>query len=68
ETGPMGIASNLTWTGYEFLEAARDEGTWQTAKGAAAKGAGMTFAAVLAGLVALATDQVKQRLGLPPGH
>lgn len=51
----------LSWAGHEFLDAARDEGTWQRAKKkATAKGGGIVFDVLKAVLI----SEAKQHLGL----
>jgi hypothetical protein len=36
-------AVRLTWEGHEFLDAARDNGRWEKAKGAMSKVGGFVF-------------------------
>lgn len=60
--GPEGMISNLTWTGHEFAEAARDETRWKKAIGlVAAKGGAVTLDVMKELLVSL----MRATLGLP---
>lgn len=68
ETTSMGNASpnalplNLTWAGYEFLEAAKDETLWRKAKEKLVQPAGgVAFSVLIEWLKA----EAKSRLGLP---
>jgi hypothetical protein len=55
----------LTWAGHDFLDAARDEGTWHTAKEKILKpGVSWTFDLLKETLKALAKEQLA-RIGLP---
>jgi hypothetical protein len=56
-----GTISRLTWSGHEFLEAARDNTTWQKAKRAVADKAGGTPLEVIK---ALLISYASARLGL----
>ena len=61
-TSPMGIASRLTWEGYEFLDAARSDSIWTKAKQQMRdEGLGMTWGVLKDLLIALA----KRSVGLP---
>ncbi len=52
-------AKKLTWTGHEFLEAARNDTIWQRAKALMAeKGGGTSFEVMLALLIELAKRQI----------
>ena len=55
---------NITWAGYEFLEACRDEGRWKKAKAIAEKTGGMSLDVLKATLTALATQGMKTLLGM----
>jgi hypothetical protein len=57
----------LTWAGHEFLEASKDEGIWQKAKGMAKeKTGGLSFAVLQAVLVKMATDAAVAAASLLP--
>lgn len=59
---PSAIPLHLTWEGYEFLEAAKDETLWGKAKTVVIKPAGgVAFGVLLEWLKA----EAKTRLGLP---
>lgn len=59
---PSAFALNLTWDGYEFLEAAKDETVWGKAKENVIKPAGgIAFGVLLEWLKA----EAKSRLGIP---
>lgn len=63
-SGPLGLATAITWDGYEFLEASRDDARWVTAR-MAAEAAGALSLEVLKGtLIALASAAVKKAVGL----
>jgi len=49
----------ITWNGYEFLDAARDDKRWKKAKGIAEKITTVTFDILIKILTSLATDQLK---------
>ena len=55
-------AKGLTWEGCEFLDAARDNGRWEQAKGVMSKVGGFGFEIIKLLLVEL----VKAQLNLPP--
>jgi len=56
------LVSGLTWTGHDFLDAARDATIWRKAKDTVLKPtASITFDLLLQWL----KEQVKQTLGLP---
>jgi hypothetical protein len=59
---PSAVAVNLTWAGYEFLEAAKDETLWGKAKSVVIKPAGGVAFSVL---VEWLKAEAKARLGLP---
>ncbi len=63
---PEGMAQSMTWAGYEFLEASRNNEIWGKAKKAAKATGGMTLEALKGILTALATEAAKKFLGLPP--
>jgi hypothetical protein len=56
----------LTWAGHEFLEAARNDTTWNKAKGAVAGVGGMAFDVLKTVLIGYATQKANQLLGLAP--
>ncbi len=59
---------NLTWAGHDFLDAARDETVWRTAKEKVLKpGVSWTFELLKDVLKALAKQQLS-RVGLPDFH
>jgi hypothetical protein len=62
---PMGMAQSMTWEGYEFLEAGRDEQRLNKATGAAKAVGGMTLDVLKSTLVGLATAAAKKMVGLP---
>jgi hypothetical protein len=57
------VPPSLTWAGYDFLDAIRDETVWEKAKGQAAKTGG---AVTLAVLTQLATYYLMEKLGMKP--
>ncbi len=60
---PSAMPLHLTWAGYEFLEAAKDETLWGKAKEKVLKPAGgAAFGVLLEWLKA----EAKSRLGIPP--
>lgn len=59
---PSALPVNLTWEGYEFLEAAKDETLWGKAKSVVIKPAGGVAFGVL---VEWLKAEAKARLGLP---
>ena len=59
---PSALPLNLTWTGYEFLEAAKDDTVWAKAKEKVLKPAGGVALDVL---VAWLKNEAMSRLGLP---
>ena len=62
---PRAIPLSLTWAGYEFLDASRDQDRWDKAKAAARSVGGLTLDALKATLVELGSAAVKKVLGLP---
>jgi hypothetical protein len=58
-SGVYFIPQYITWGGYEFLDAARDDKRWNKAKGIAEKIASGTFDIMIKILTSLATDQLK---------
>jgi hypothetical protein len=59
---PSAMPQHLTWAGYEFLEAAKDETVWGKAKEKVIKPAGgVAFTVLLEWLKA----EAKTRLGIP---
>jgi hypothetical protein len=59
---PSALPRNLTWAGYEFLEAAKDETVWAKARERVIKPAGGVAMSVL---VDWLKAEAKTRLGLP---
>jgi len=57
---PEAMLNHLTWSGHDFLDAAREPSRWQKAKEIIAKAGGATFQIWLAVL----TDLVKKGVGL----
>jgi hypothetical protein len=54
----------ITWEGHDYLDSVRDAGVWQTTKTMIlSKGGALTFELIKA----VATQVVKQRIGLLPG-
>jgi hypothetical protein len=64
DESPQAIATSLTWDGYEFLEASRDDGTWAKAKQAAGSAGGMALDVVKSILIAIAIEAAKKKAGL----
>lgn len=69
QTGPGDPSPNaqpvcLTWAGYEFLEASRNDGVWSKAKGAANASGGMAFEVLKAVLIGLCTQAAMKATGL----
>ena len=57
--GPEMIPVWLSWTGYEFLDAARNDGVWNKAKGMLSdKGLGMSFDVLKQLLLKLAQEGI----------
>lgn len=57
-------ARALTWSGHEFVENARNDTIWKTAKEVAAKAGGVGFDVFKDLLVACAKQYLKETLGL----
>lgn len=58
------FADRLTWEGYEFLEASKDDENWKRAMSlVASKGGGMVFEVLKQILVAMARDAALAALG-----
>ncbi|MCH8876710.1 MAG: DUF2513 domain-containing protein [Chloroflexi bacterium] len=58
------FADRLTWEGYEFLEASKDDENWKRATSlVASKGGGMVFEVLKQVLVAMARDAALAALG-----
>jgi hypothetical protein len=62
--GPEWLPGPMTWDGYEFLDASRDEGTWGRAKAAVSKVGGFSFDVLKAILVKYMADQAGQYMRL----
>jgi len=61
DTSPDAIPIHLTWQGYEFLEAARNQGAWETGKKLVlSKAGGLSFELLKAYLI----FEAKHRLGI----
>ena len=58
--GPQWLPGPMTWAGYEFLDASRDEGTWGKAKAAVSKVGGFSFDVLKAILVKYMAEQAGQ--------
>ena len=59
-SSPEAIPSRLTWAGYDFLDACRDEGRWNKAKGVINNIGGASFEVVKTVLVELMKNQATQ--------
>ena len=57
------ILSELTWSGHDFLDAAREPGRWEKAQGIFRKMGGVTFEVAKSVLTNLMTQQANQLLG-----
>jgi hypothetical protein len=65
DTTPTGMIQRLTWEGHDFLDAARQEAIWQKARESiGATVGGVTFGVLKALLIALAKQQLRDRLGV----
>lgn len=61
-SSPAAMLQSLTWTGHEFVEAARDDTRWKKAMGVVKdKGGSVTLSV----LVQLLTEMMRKSLGLP---
>lgn len=59
---PQAIPKNLTWAGYEFLDAAKDDSVWAVAKKKVIPAGGeIAFAVLKEWLI----SEAKRKLGLP---
>lgn len=65
-TSPSAMPIAITWDGYEFLEASRNENNWQKVKAAAHASGGFVLSAVKDVLVQLAASALAQQVGLKP--
>lgn len=62
DNSPNALLLNITWDGYEFLDAAKDDTIWEKAKNTIFKtSSGITFDLLLEWLKA----EGRQKLGLP---
>lgn len=59
-SSPEAIPSMLTWDGYDFLDACRDEGRWKKAKGVISDIGGASFDVVKMVLIELMKNQATQ--------
>ena len=57
--GRRAIPVSVTWKGYEFLDAAREDTTWNKAKGVAASVGNSSFKILIDVLTQLALGQLK---------
>jgi hypothetical protein len=64
DSSPAYLAQRMTWSGYEFLDAAREQATWNKAKGAIGTVSGVGFEIAKSVLVEFAKQQAKTVLGL----
>jgi len=62
---PEAVLRHLTWAGHEFLDAAKDDSTWERAKQRLASAGKGLQNVTLDVLKALLVDVAKQELGLP---
>lgn len=62
---PAAILRRLTWQGYEFLDASRNQDNWNRATAAGKRLGGMGLEVLKSVLTAMATAAAKQQLGLP---
>jgi hypothetical protein len=62
---PQAFVYSLTWDGYEFLEATRNEETWAKARRAASSAGGMVFDVLKSVCVGLLTQAARKAAGLP---
>lgn len=58
------FVSSITWAGYEFLEACRDEERWNKVKTAAKSVGGWTLEVLKATLIEMAVSGMKKAVGL----
>jgi hypothetical protein len=65
DPSPQGRIISLTWAGYDFLEASRDDGRWNKVKQAAKSVGGMAIDVLKPVLIDLATQAMKKAVGLP---
>jgi hypothetical protein len=62
---PYAVMRKLTWKGHEFLDAAKDDTTWERAKQRLASVGKSLQTVTLGVLQSLLTDVAKQQLGIP---
>ena len=62
--GPEAIPSRITWFGYDFLDACRDEGRWKKAKEIFDRAGGVTFDMAKEILLSLMVKGVGQALNV----
>jgi hypothetical protein len=65
DAGPMARVTRLTWAGHEFLDAAKDDTTWERAKQRLASAGKSLHTVTLGVLQAVLVDIAKQQLGIP---
>jgi hypothetical protein len=63
---PSAVPSRITWEGYEFLEACKNEGNWQKVRSAAQASGGFVLSAAKDVLVRLLAISLAQQVGLKP--
>ncbi|MBA4104464.1 MAG: hypothetical protein C0485_01810 [Pirellula sp.] len=63
---PMAEIRHLTWQGYEFLDAARDDTVWNQAKERLGSAGKSLLSVPLGVMTALLIDEAKRRLGMIP--
>lgn len=61
---PLAELRNLTWSGHEFLDAAKDNTNWERAKQRLAAAGQSLLTVPLSVLTALLIDEGKRRLGI----
>jgi hypothetical protein len=64
-SSPSGIAQALTWQGYEFLEASRDQTRWEHVRSAARTAGAMSLDVLKSMLIESGTAAAKHLLKLP---
>ena len=62
---PSALPNAITWQGYEFLEASRNEQLWAKAKHAASCAGGMMFEVLKSVLTTLAAELAKRAMEAP---
>jgi hypothetical protein len=62
---PCAVVRHLTWAGHEFLDAAKDDSTWERAKQRLASAGKSLHTVTLGVLQGVLVDVAKQQLGIP---